>query len=264
MRALLRPVAVLTLALTTLAACAGDDASTAPEMPEPTPSPNPPSSSAYVVTGRVTNADGAPIAGATVVANNQYYYSASVSGTSGADGSYRLQLSDTPGTWSVSASIVRTFDGTQYRIALAPDSAGPFAGPTGAVRSFVWHTRGRRADGGYYGKPVIAYPALEEGNYDLVMTDVELTLTPVAMLDGTAGQVITGRLVATADGDAIRDVPIGRYTITAREARAGEPPRPLHVRLRNQGSYVPALTTGFVTPYGTNLDIAQIVLQVRR
>ena len=108
---------------------------------------------------------------------------------------------------------------------------------------------------------MVAYHALEEGNYVMVMSDVELTLTPVAMLDGTAGRVITGRLTATAEGDAITDVPIGRYTVTAREVRAGEARRPLQLRWRNNGAYVAALTTGFKTLY---LDVALIELQVRR
>ncbi|AHG88438.1 hypothetical protein J421_0901 [Gemmatirosa kalamazoonensis] len=237
------------------------DASTQPAAPVGSTGGG--SASAYVVTGRVTDAAGRPIAGAEVVANNQLLVAANVVGRSDADGRYRLQLPEIPATWAMSASLLRSYDGNAYRLVLEPSDASTFAGNRGAARDFTWRVQGPRPDGGFYGSPVIAYHDPE--NYDLVMEDVELTLTPVGpIIDGSAGRTIVQRLRATADGDAVVDVPLGRYTIAAREAASGRPPRALQIRRRNTGSYASTLTTSFAAPYGTNLDVQQIVVEVRR
>jgi hypothetical protein len=59
-------------------------------------------------------------------------------------------------------------------------------------------------------------------------------------------------------------VPLGRYTIAARETPTGRPARALQIRRRNTGSWASTLTTSFAAPYGTNLDVQQIVVEVRR
>jgi hypothetical protein len=218
---------------------------------------------AYVATGVVSDAAGTPIAGAEVVANNQLLTASNVVGQSGSDGRYRLQLPEVSTTWAMSASMLRTYDGTTYRLPLVVDDAATFAGNKGAVRNFTWHVQGPRPDGGWYGSPVIAYHDPED--YDLVMEDVELTLVPARpIIDGSAGRTIVQHLRATADGDAVVDVPLGRYTITAREVPAGGAPRALQIRPRSTGAYAASLTTSFDAPYGTNLDVQRIVVEVKR
>ena len=238
------------------------DAATQPSPGGPSGGP-PNDASAYVAAGRVTDAAGRPIADAEVVANNQLLEASNVVGRTGADGRYRLQLPAIPVTWAMSASMLRTYDGTAYRLPLTVDDASTFAGNRGAVRNFTWHVQGARPDGGWYGSPVIAYHDPEA--YDLVMDDVELTLTPAApLIDGSAGQTNVQHLRATADGDAVVDVPLGRYTISAREAPASGAARALLIRPRNTGAYARSLTTSFAAPNGTNLDIQRIVVEVKR
>jgi hypothetical protein len=60
------------------------------------------------------------------------------------------------------------------------------------------------------------------------------------------------------------DVPLGRYAISAREAPATGAARALLIRPRNSGAYARTLTTSFAAPYGTNLDVQQIVVEVKR
>ena len=256
------------LLLIALAGC-GDAATQPPDATDDSSSGSPSGSSsgssatAYVAAGRVTDAAGRPIAGAEVVANNQLLVARNVVGRTDGDGRYRLELPEIPATWALSASMRRTYDGNTYQLPLEVSDPSTFAGNRGAVRDFVWRVQGPRPDGGYYGSPVIAYHDLND--YDLVMEDVELTLTPAApIIDGSAGKTIVQHLRATADGDAVVDVPLGRYTISAREAPAGRPARALQIRRRNTGGYAATLTTAFAAPYGANLDVQQIVVEVRR
>jgi hypothetical protein len=259
--------ALLLIALAGFAGCgdaATQPADATPGGPSAGSSSGSSSPTAYVAAGRVTDAAGRPIADAEVVANNQLLVARNVVGHTDSDGRYRLQLPEIAAvTWAMSASMRRTYDGNTYQLPLEVSDPSPFAGSRGAVRDFVWRVQGPRPDGGYYGRPVVAYHDLND--YDLVMEDVELTLTPAApIIDGSAGKTIVQHLRATADGDAVVDVPLGRYTISAREAPAGRPARALQIRRRNTGSYAATLTTSFAAPYGANLDVQQIVVEVRR
>jgi hypothetical protein len=264
-RAASRVLFAVTLATACAEGATAPDATPPGEMPSSGSTNGTTAAVPYVVSGQVTDARGMPIVGAEVVADNQFIDNSYVIGRSDAAGRYELRLPTMAATWGVSASMIRTFNGTAYRVDLAPDAEGPIAGNRGAVRRFQWRVQGERpgVGGGYYGSAVVAY--LAPNGDDLRAEDVELTLVPVgALIDGSAGQTIARRLTQTADGDAVVDVPIARYTIRARELRAGATPRPLELRLRNVGSYAATVTTDFATPHGTNLSIARITLEVRR
>ena len=62
-------------------------------------------------------------------------------------------------------------------------------------------------------------------------------------------------------GEAIRDVPVGRYKVTARNAVPGETPVALNVRLRNVGEYQNSLIADFSSLLTT---VQQMVLEVSR
>ncbi len=126
-----------------------------------------------------------------------------------------------------------------------PDNPNAFAGFDGAVRNFTWKISGAKPDVGYYGSPVKAYGELLSF---INMPDVELTLTPDGVLiDGSAGAVIKKRLVDVGGGEyGIDDVPIGKYTITARNAVTNQP---LEIRIRNTGNYANAVSGIFNSDY---------------
>ena len=164
------------------------------------------------------------------------------------------------GSWHATAQLERKFNGKTFGFDLAPNSDDPFTGSSGAIRSFTWKLTGERPDGGHYGSMVIAYADFFQP--DLSLKQVELTLEPVgALVDGSAGRKITGKLVHTADGEAIRDVPVGRYKVTARNAVPGETPVALNVRLRNVGEYQNSLIADFSSLLTT---VQQMVLEVSR
>ena len=180
----------------------------------------------------------------------------------GKDGTYRVEV--TKGSWHVTATISRDYNGHKYRIDLHPKAAEDFGGADGGVRDFVWALTGDRPDGlGGYGEKVVAYAPL--GDFTFEPRDVELTLTPAGpLVNGSKGRALTGKLVHTPDGDAVKDVPLGRYTITARLAPAGKAAEPMRVRMRNKGEFAESVTADFDTPFGPDSRLHRLELEVKR
>ena len=252
--------ALLTAAL---AACGGSD--TGPdEGPDNGNGGGDGNASAYVVTGRVVDPQGQPLSGVEVVADNLLLYDSNVLGRTGSDGSYRIQLPEVASTYRITASYTKRWQGRDWVFPLEAQGEDEIAGNEGGDVDFEWKLTGQRPDGGFYGGMVVVYNSYAD--LELEETNVELTLTPVGpLVDGSSGSEITAKPVVTADGDAIRGVPIGQYTITARYAAPGQTPEPLLVRRRNSGAaFSAALAGSFEAPYGTSLGIYQIDVEVER
>lgn len=221
-----------------------------------TPTPTPSGLEPFVVKGKVTDTNGAPLVGVEVVANNTVFYDANGLATTDAQGNYRIELIS--GSWYMTASMMREFNGQTYRVDLTPDNDAAFAGSEGAIRNFVWKPSGGEAQQG----SVFVYSDITveflESQY------IELTLEPQGpLLDGSTGQTIVGRLTNTADGDGLTNVPLGRYKITARYLPPGESPAVLEIKPRNSGEYGDSLTADFDKPYG-DLAIFWIEVMVKR
>lgn len=210
-----------------------------------------------VVAGRILDTFGEPLVGAEVVADNQVSYDSNLVGITDEDGVYRLELPDLAATWHMTATHTVAYHGQDYHFDLHPIVDDPFAGSDGAVRDFEWRLTGKRPDDGVYGAFVVAYA--QPGDV-LKLEDVTLTLVPDGpIVDGSDGETISGKLENTPDGDALTDVPVGRYTITA-ELRS----QPLEVKLRNaSGGFHDAVTADFEAPYG-DLPIYLVDLELRR
>ncbi len=213
--------------------------------------------SAYVAAGSIVDTRGKPLSNVEVVVDNQARYDANVLGTSGSDGRYRIELPHDPTTWHVTATHYVEYHGTTYSFPLHPSDDSVFAGDTGGIRNFEWKLTGTRPDDGFYGAFVVGYTEPADFSFDL--KDVELTLTPDGpIVDGSAGETITGKLVSTADGEALQDIPLGRYTITA---KVGD--KSLVARIRNGGTtYENQVTSDFAAPYGS-LPIYNIELELK-
>jgi Carboxypeptidase regulatory-like domain len=225
-----------------------------------TTTPNNPNQSSglepFVVKGKIVDNNGVPLAGVEVVANNTIFFDSNGLATTDANGNYRIELIN--GSWHMTASMMRDLNGQSYRVDLTPDNDVAFAGSEGAIRNFVWQSSGRKAQQG----SVFAYADITveflEAQY------IELTLEPQgALLDGSAGQTITGMLTHTADGDGLINVPLGRYKITVRYLVPGESPAVLEIKPRNSGEYSDSLTADFETPFG-DLAIFWIEVMVKR
>ncbi|MFD2351890.1 carboxypeptidase-like regulatory domain-containing protein [Nonomuraea ferruginea] len=78
--------------------------------------------------GRVVGADGRPVQGAKVVADNQLLYNSNLIVSTDADGRYRVET-DIAATFHVTASMTVEHNGTSYQVDLSPDDDSSFAEP---------------------------------------------------------------------------------------------------------------------------------------
>ncbi|MCK7555635.1 carboxypeptidase-like regulatory domain-containing protein [Chitinophaga sedimenti] len=167
-------------------------------------------------TGKVVTAKGEAIAGAKVVANNSLIGNTNPSGVTAANGTYKIQL-PTVGTYHTSATITKTYNGKTYTLDLRPDSYDEYSNE-GAVRNFTWALTGKRGSDmeGYYGSSIGINTDITSMIEDFSL--LEFTLTPKgALIDGSEGSMLTKKCTApnTIDYGYLRDIPLGRYEITA-------------------------------------------------
>lgn len=196
------------------------------------------------VKGRLVNAQGQPIAGATVYAGHTTYYNTNVSGVTDADGYYKLDVDEPGGSWTVHAEVTRPYNGANYNFYVHADEAAPFSGTAGAIRNLTWKLSGAipGTTNGKYGAKVAYY---DNSAIYIRGEEIEFTLIPQGpLVDGTAGQTLTARatgsfaMTGTTIGSGLDDVPMGRYRISARYVPAnGGAARALGIRIRDTGTY---------------------------
>ncbi|GAB3893873.1 hypothetical protein GCM10028803_08480 [Larkinella knui] len=193
--------------------------------------PDPAKPTAGYLSGRVTDAQGKPLPGATIFADNTMFYNDNILATSDANGNYRMQTPN--GSWQASAQIRRTYNGKSYKLDLEPDNIDAFSGNDGAVRNFQWKLSGEKPDnpGAFYGGSVDVTNEIGKGPYDA--ENIAFTFTPVGpLIDGSTGKPVVYQY--DTDYNRIPDVPIGRYKITAVYKPTGAK---LQVRNRVDGTY---------------------------
>lgn len=218
--------------------------------------PSNPTVEANQVKGRVTDANGNAIPDVKLVVEHTVYYGTYIYATTNQDGYYKVSIPT--GGWQVTAQLERSIAGQTYTFDLHPDNITPFTGTTGAVRNFTWKLSGTRPGGGFYGSSVAVYP---EPGSPLQLDNIELILYPEGTLaDGSTGSTITKSLTDIGGGeDGVNDIPIGKYTIKARNKLTSEA---LQLRIRNTGSYAGSATGIFKAGY-TGSTQYQIQVQVK-
>ncbi|WP_052351757.1 carboxypeptidase-like regulatory domain-containing protein [Deinococcus pimensis] len=239
-------VLAATLTALVITACGADPASgTLPGPSQPPGGAECTPGAGNTMSGTVTNSAGQGVPGARVHAGNTLFYNDNVLGTSDASGRYCLTVPG--GSWLPGGQVTREYHGQTFTFDLAPNDPAPFAGSAGARRDFRWVLTGPRPDGGTYGGTVTVYADFFDPELHARLTDVELTLTPDGpIVDGSAGRAVTARLGSTQEGqEGLRDVPIGRYRVTARFAPNGATPAPMTVKVRNTGEFAPSVTADF-------------------
>ncbi|MEU8133998.1 carboxypeptidase regulatory-like domain-containing protein [Streptodolium elevatio] len=217
-----------------------------------------------VVKGRVVGTDGKPIANAEIVVDNQLLYDSNLVLATDAHGEYRAELPPIAATYRVTASFKTSYEGEKATFPLAPDDDAAFAGNQGAVRDFTWKLTGKRDDmpDMYYGGSVTYYLGATNPVDDSYAdsANVRLMLTPVGpLVDGSAGKPVTTEPEQTGNGWEVRDVPVGRYRITAVYAADGRR-QPLKVQLRNSGKPFAAEVTAV---FENELDHYRIELELK-
>ncbi|MBO9732059.1 MAG: hypothetical protein J7623_25685 [Chitinophaga sp.] len=213
-----------------------------------------------VVKGKVTDTQGRPLKGVSILIDNTIIYNSYISGTTGDDGTYKVEL--ITGAWQAYASMKVPYNGKTYTIDLHPDNNSGFGGD-GAVRNFSWKLTGAKAEPmtGVYGGIILVD---KHGIGDIYDTEnIEFTLTPVGnLIDGTAGQVIKRSLGASGSDleHKLYDLPMGRYTVSAvYHGAAGSQPIKLRDRINNtNGAFASSLQLNFEPSTSEGYNMAMI------
>ncbi len=168
------------------------------------------------VIGKVMDAKGNAIQGATIVAEHTVWYDTHVNASSDHAGQYKITVPGEPkGSWTAKAQLSKTAWGQTYKFDLAVDKPDPFKGTDGAERNFTWKLNGARAgSGGYYGAHADVYAF----GVSVPMEEVRLIFTPVAgekLIDGSAATVIERMIEDVAGTYTAKDIPVGKYTVKA-------------------------------------------------
>jgi len=194
--------------------------------------PNNSTGEANVVTGAVVDAQGTPLAGVKVRAENPTGDNIHVDGTTNADGKYKLKLSSIGG-WKIYAWKEVDYKGKTYHLRLGMNDATDYdafsTDDKPVVKNFVWKLKGRIPDRsasyengwGYFGG------SLRFVNINAVVPDmtagtkVTVRLTPVpgaTYLDGTPATTPVVNTFTIQDGNTnyyIGDIPVTEYRMTA-------------------------------------------------
>ncbi|MBD0378939.1 carboxypeptidase-like regulatory domain-containing protein [Paenibacillus sedimenti] len=196
--------------------------------------------------GYVRNAQGNPIPGVTVYADNQLLYDSNIGGVTDENGYYRIELAHFATTWNMSTSFTREYNGKELKFFLRSDVDQPFAGSTGAFRNFTL----KNIVGHIEINP--DFWSFDDSLPEFQMSDLEVTLTPVGpLLDGSAGQTITKRAeVLSTGGHGVEKIPLGRYKLTARWMPEGHDPMPMLLRIKGVGKFVQSSEFDFHNPLG--------------
>ncbi len=161
------------------------------------------------LTGVVKDQAGKPLEGVRILVDHSIFFNSNLTGLTNSHGKYAIKVPT--GSWYAFAMREVEFHGKRYSFYLHPDNPAGFGGE-GAVRNFVWKLSGVMPEplSGHYGGLVTIdnFPGVYiEGN------EVDFVLTPVGpLIDGSQGEV---RRLKSADAYTIKDIPIGRYRLTA-------------------------------------------------
>ena len=248
-----RGFALLGLALILTATGCGDD--DAPVPPQAAPTAARPQTAASNVSGTVTNLAGQPLAGATVNIYGSSFDAGegvAAEATTDAQGYYAGQVP--VGTYSIDAFYPVDYNGRSYQFeleALGVEDGVTYSTESPVVANFIWKINGLRPgaenapDEGtsYYGGSLsfdivdVHYESVVQGGmFESLFPQgvtAEVTLTPDGpLIDGSPGQPVTFTHDIFNKNEAQwseHDVPVGRYTVTARAFTANGTPRDLQI-----------------------------------
>ena len=187
------------------------------------PTPGQPGKNGYLV-GKVTEPQGKPLARATVYTDNTVFKGRGAEVTTASDGTYQVQIPGNLGQWVSKGYILKQYNDRVYKIALDPESPDSFTAEEKPVRNFQWKLTGHVPDlrlDLYYGGTAELF---RDPNLDRLQDseNIEFTFIPVgALIDGSTGKTLKLQS-AKRDRNFLKDIPMGRYQISAVYKLTGE------------------------------------------
>ena len=171
---------------------------------------------AAMVKGRVTDAQGQPLAGIDIFAEAFSPVPQTGTAVTGADGRYRIALDRAkPGVFFVSAQRPFLYNGQRISLPFEPVDTSEFTQIEGAVRDFVWPGLGGTLGTGAATTSTLFIDGRFSSVWEAERTEV--TLEPqTPLLDGSTGATLVGHPVNGPEGVGLYAVPYARYLVTAR------------------------------------------------
>jgi len=214
---------------------------------------------AGTVTGRVTDQNGAPVAGVNIEVVYQTYNSddlpyagASIkqSAVTDSDGRYAISTDNLPpGEYSANAFQTITNGGQTVNIDFQSEDTSTFAGNADTVRNFT---------GGYY-------ESSEDNPYgnggifvvnNAIGDFTDLTGAEVTLVNAETGQSFTKTVRSTGEGLVVTGIPFGTY-----QASVSLNGQPLQIRLWAPGApdeFSPSVTHDFTMGYMSNQFVVAV------
>lgn len=161
------------------------------------------------LTGIVKDQSGNPLEGVRVLVDHSIFFNSNITGLTNSQGKYAIEVPT--GSWYAFAMKEAEYHGKTYSFYLHPDHSAGFGGE-GAVRNFVWRLSGVMPEplSGHYGGLITIdhFP----GVY-IEAREIDFVLMPVGpLIDGSQGELLRPQ---AEDGYTLKDIPIGRYRLTA-------------------------------------------------
>ena len=173
------------------------------------------------VRGVARDTQGRPLAGAEIHISNAVYVTSPVSGATGADGAYLLELPPNQ-VWRAYGSINKTLGGRTYCSELAPDNEEIFRSSDATVRNFTWKLAGLKSptlppnsSSSYYGARLAVNWTSRDGTGHYNFAQLRVGFVPNgALIDGSTIGAFSG-VVGNWAGAEMGGIPLGMYTVTA-------------------------------------------------
>ena len=186
------------------------------------------------VRGLVRDAQGRPLAGAEINISNAVYVTSPVSGSTGADGAYLLELPPNQ-VWRAYGSINKTLGGRTYCSELAADNDEVFGSADATTRNFTWKLAGLKSPSlpstsgsSYYGARLSVNWTYRDGTGHYNFEQLRINFVPNGpLVDGSTIGPFNG-VVGRWAGAEMGNIPLGIYTVTADYL----PPNGSAIRLR--------------------------------
>lgn len=235
MKATIRKTCIMFLVAFALTSCTKDDENVNRE----------PKAEKGYITGKAVDTQGNPIADAKLTLENTVLHSSYLYGKTDENGIYKIKLH--AGTWWLTGTFKKEYNGKTYTLPLSPDHTERFT-EDGGVCNLTWKLEGRDPDNEHYYYGGLVTVSNDIGFYD-DFEDVELTFTPSGpLIAGSEGKTLKLKYGEHywEEYNAIKDIPIGRYIVTAVLKKSGGDV-PLKIQnWHTKGDFVAELQLDFI------------------
>jgi hypothetical protein len=168
-----------------------------------------------IVSGKVTDAMGKPLAGIKITIEHTLWHANYVFGETDVKGNYNITMPELPaGTWTAHAQINKSAYGNEYKFDL-DGSTTAFTQSESVVRNFTWKLSGSKSNNeAFYGAHLDLYNLF---GTDAPLDKIKIMFMPIepTLIEGSPANAFERNVENVAGTFMVKDIPIGKYTVKA-------------------------------------------------